>query len=133
MARHLLRGYGNYSGVLAMRTVLVVEDDLVVRSTLRLMLEQWGYRVAEAENGLRGIEAATEWHDFVFVDLSRPLLDGCAVVRKVKAIHGDQVVVVGISGSRLPEDRVRLLAAGVDFHFVKPVDPHALRALLLAA
>jgi CheY-like chemotaxis protein len=116
-----------------MRTVLVVEDDPVVRNSLQFMLEQWGYKVSVAGDGLRGIEAATEWHDFVFVDLGLPFLDGCAVARKVKAIHGDEVFLVGISGSRLPEDRVRLLAAGVDFHLVKPADPHAIRALLLAA
>jgi DNA-binding response OmpR family regulator len=115
-----------------MRSVLVVEDDPSVRDSLRSLLETWGYEVDVAADGLRGIDRATRWHDVVFVDLGLPLLDGCAVARKVRATHGDEVFVIGVSGSRRPEDRVRLLAAGVDFHLVKPIDPRALRVLLEA-
>ncbi len=116
-----------------MRSVLVVEDDPGVRNSLQLLLETWGYDVDVAADGLRGIDQATVWHDVVFVDLGLPLLDGCEVARQIRAIHGDQVFVVGVTGSRLPEDRVRLQAAGVDFHLVKPVDPQTLRLLLEAA
>jgi DNA-binding response OmpR family regulator len=116
-----------------MRSVLLVEDDAGVRNSLRYLLENWGFEVAVAADGLGGLEQAGQRHDVVLLDLGLPLLDGCEVARRIRALHGDGVLLVGITGSRLPVDKVRLLAAGVDFHLVKPVDPHALRELLNAA
>jgi two-component system, sensor histidine kinase len=113
-----------------MRSVLVVEDDAGVRDSLQHLLESWGHQVDVAADGLRGVELAQRPHDIVFVDLGLPLLDGCFVARRVRAVHGDDVLLVGVTGSRSPADRDRLLAAGVDVHLTKPVDPSTVHMLV---
>jgi CheY-like chemotaxis protein len=113
---------------LVKKRVLVVEDLPDHRKTLRWLLEKWGYVVAEAADGLAGVEEALAWHPRVaLVDIGLPSLDGYQVARQVReALHGE-VVLIAVTGYDEPR---AAFDAGFDLHMVKPIDPHELRQTL---
>jgi DNA-binding response OmpR family regulator len=113
------------------RHVLLVEDDNAVCESLRFLLEQWGYCVEVARDGLRGIEQARARRpDVVVVDIGLPLVDGCEVARQIRSAWADRVLLVAISGSGRPQDKLLVAAAGFDHFFHKPVELEALRVTL---
>lgn len=68
-----------------MKTILVIEDDEVARTLMRMALERRGYRVLVAEDGLAGYEiAATEQPDLIVTDIKMPVADGVHLVRRVR-------------------------------------------------
>lgn len=69
-----------------MAWVLVVDDDEPTRETLRVMLEDAGYAVAEAPDGQAALEMlrSTPYHAIVVFDLLMPVLDGIGFLRAVK-------------------------------------------------
>lgn len=66
--------------------VLVVDDDEPTRETLRVMLEDAGYAVAEAPDGQAALEMlrSTPYHAIVLFDLFMPVLDGAEFLSAVK-------------------------------------------------
>lgn len=69
------------------KKVLVIDDDQAVRGAFKLILEDDGYRVREAENGLQGIEMVKlERPDLIFLDLRMPGIDGVETLRRLKAV-----------------------------------------------
>ena len=69
----------------ASRPILIVDDDRLLRETLRFLLEGEGYSVVEAENGEQGLRAMQE-HDpcAAVVDLTMPVMDGWEFVDRVR-------------------------------------------------
>jgi CheY-like chemotaxis protein len=103
-------------------TVLVVEDSADVRMMMRILLEMEGYRVIEAEDGLRAVELAiAERPVLIMMDLHLPLLDGISAARRIRE-HLHDVRVVVLSGYETPEHRTAALAAGCTDYLVKPLD-----------
>jgi len=67
--------------------VLVIDDDPAVRSAYKLILEEDGFTVREAEDGLKGIEmASADRPDLIFLDLRMPGIDGVETLRRLKTI-----------------------------------------------
>lgn len=67
------------------KKILVVEDDDVARELMRMALENRGYAVTTAENGLRGYEEAVKLHpDLIVTDVNMPSADGIQMVRHVR-------------------------------------------------
>lgn len=65
--------------------ILVIDDDPAVRGAFKLILEEEGYVVKEAEDGLQGIEMVkAERPDLVFLDLRMPGIDGVETLRRLK-------------------------------------------------
>jgi signal transduction histidine kinase/ActR/RegA family two-component response regulator len=116
--------------------ILVVEDNLDGRESLRDLLEIWGHQVELAEDGSQGVEKALASHpDVALVDIGLPGLDGNEVARRIRAeLSGapDRVELIAMTGYGQPEDRRRALQAGFDSYLVKPVDPAHLGRLLAA-
>jgi CheY-like chemotaxis protein len=66
-------------------TILVIEDDDVMRELMRLSLVRSGYEVAVAEDGVRGYDAALFLRpDLIVTDIQMPGADGIHVVRRVR-------------------------------------------------
>jgi len=84
-----------------MASVLVVDDDPAVRTTIRLVLERAGYRVSVASDGRAGLAAlAAGGIDLMVVDLFMPGMDGLETLREVRRHRADLPVIV-ISGTSL--------------------------------
>ena len=114
------------------RTVLIVEDSDDARYFMRLSLEQLGYLVVEAENGVRAVETADlERPDIILMDLSLPILDGLAATEKIRAIDGlGSVPVVAVTAHQEIDFRAGAKAAGFDAYVTKPIDIDFLSELI---
>src|SRR5262245_31086349 len=70
-----------------MQHILVVEDDVDIRASVRAMLEDEGYAVSTADNGVRALErlSAGERPCLMLVDLLMPTMDGLELIERVRA------------------------------------------------
>jgi CheY-like chemotaxis protein len=91
------------------KRVLVVDDDADVREALRIVLEEAGYEMRSASNGLEALDLLaqqTPLPDAVILDLGMPVLDGARVyqvMRSNPALAGIPVIVSTSSPARAPE------------------------------
>ncbi len=116
-------------------TVLVVDDEELVREVARLSLEQVGYTVVTAEDGQRGVELLSEHRDqvvSVVLDLTMPRMDGPEAFARMRALVPDLPVIV-ISGYSRDDANARLGELAVTAGFLqKPFNPAELIGLLHA-
>jgi putative two-component system response regulator len=105
-------------------TVLVADDEPVVRSMLRRGLESAGYRVIEAENGSRAVTLGEEERPDLFIlDISMPGTDGVEICRTIKNDPATHLTpVIHVTGQLDRADRLRALEAGSDEFVTKPFD-----------
>ncbi|WP_026416653.1 two-component system response regulator CseB [Actinomadura oligospora] len=115
-----------------MTHVLLVEDDEVIRRTVGLTLERYGYTVETAPDGLAGLEAFRAGgdrgprHDVLVLDVMLPGLDGIGLCRRIRETSLVPIVMMSARGDGL--DVVSGLEAGADDYVVKPVDTAVLVA-----
>jgi len=88
------------------RRVLIIEDNVDTRETLRRLLEMDGHEVQEAADGAEGLEIALATRpDVVIVDIGLPRLDGYQVARRLRTALGRGPLLVAVTGYGQPEDR----------------------------
>jgi PAS domain S-box-containing protein len=110
--------------------VLIVEDNVDARETLRTFLEGEGHRVEVASDGPSGLAHAETTHfDIVLIDIGLPIVDGYEVARRLHA-RSTRSILIAVSGYGQAEDRKRSLDAGFDAHLTKPVSSEHLAAVL---
>ncbi|WP_128981890.1 two-component system response regulator CseB [Streptomyces roseicoloratus] len=108
-------------------SVLVVEDDAVIRRAVQLFLERYGYQVAVAADGLSGLEAFRAGsHDLLILDVMLPELDGIGLCQRIREESLVPILMMSARGDAL--DVVAGLEAGADDYVVKPVDTAVLVA-----
>ena len=111
-----------------MKTVLIAEDNPTNRELLRELLEIRGYTVAEACNGqeaLASVEQAPP--DILLLDIGMPLLDGFAVVRKLRENpRFVSLPVVAVTAYAMQGDREKIMKSGFDGYLSKPVNSSSL-------
>ena len=112
--------------------VLVVDDELAVRTSLQRALGLERYEVDLAQDGREALECvATARYDAVVLDVSMPLLDGLEACRRMRAA-GDRTPVLMLTARDAVDDRVAGLDAGADDYLVKPFALRELQARLRA-
>jgi signal transduction histidine kinase len=111
-------------------TVLTVDDNDILRYTMKRMLSDAGYRVIEARTGGEALKRAKEMPDLITLDINLPDIDGFQVCAKLKSNpQTSRIPVLHVSGTFVePEYRVRGLQGGADAYLAEPVD----RAELIA-
>jgi CheY-like chemotaxis protein len=117
---------------LASVLVLLVDDLEDSRAMYAEYLARSGCRVVEAGDGRRAIAVAHErLPDVVVIDLSLPVVDGCAAIRLLKG-DGEtaSIPVIVLTGHATLRDAKRAKDAGCDAFLVKPCLPSALLALV---
>ncbi|MET8830387.1 two-component system response regulator CseB [Streptomyces sp. NPDC004610] len=111
--------------------MLLVEDDEVIRTSVSMALERYGYRVTSAADGLTGLEYFRDrTPDLLLLDVMLPELDGIGLCRKVRETSQAPVLMMSARGDAL--DVVSGLEAGADDYVVKPVDTPVLVARIRA-
>jgi DNA-binding response OmpR family regulator len=112
--------------------ILIVEDELPMRTALQDILEDEGYRVLLAEDGARGLERAlAEKPDLILLDVMLPKLDGFAVCAELRR-QSNPVPVLMLTAKGQIDDRVQGLDAGADDYLVKPFSMEELLARVRA-
>jgi len=102
-------------------TLLIIDDDDVVRASLAAYLEDSGFQVLQAANGLQGLEVFhAESPDLVICDLRMPQVDGLELIRRINALHVETPVIV-VSGAGVMSDAVEALRLGAADYLIKPL------------
>jgi CheY-like chemotaxis protein len=114
--------------------VLVVDDQADSTDSLALFLRLRGHQVHTASDGPGALEEFARCQpEVVFLDLGLPGMSGYDVARRLRAMpEARDVRLVAVTGYGTEADREQTRAAGFDVHLAKPVDPHAVEALLTA-
>jgi two-component system chemotaxis response regulator CheY len=111
-----------------MPNALIIDDSSTTRLYYREILEQEGFAVDEAINGIEGLEKAmTHSFDIVLVDLNMPKMDGYSFLSHLRRSPDFQALpAIMISTEARDADRVKAYAAGANVYLVKPVNPAVL-------
>ncbi len=116
----------------AMHQILAVEDDPVIRSVLRALLESEQFRFVEAATAERAeIEARAHKPDLLLVDLGLPDGDGLTVIRRVRS--WSPVPIIVLSARTQEEQKIAALDSGADDYVTKPFSAPELLARIRAA
>jgi DNA-binding response OmpR family regulator len=108
-------------GTEKIRKVLTVDDDEFVREILVAYLEDSGYEVLQAENGLLGLETfRRERPDLVMLDLRMPEMDGLEVLGHITKESPDTPVIL-VSGMGTIGDAIKALKLGAWDYIAKPI------------
>jgi PAS domain S-box-containing protein len=115
--------------------VLLAEDNEINRQVATELLHQAGLVVVTAQNGREAVAAATaEDYDLVLMDIQMPEMDGLEATRRIRASDRPDAAslpIIAMTAHAMADDREKSLAAGMNDHVTKPIDPGTLlRALV---
>ena len=113
-----------------MKTCLVVDDSRVIRKVARRILEDLGFEIAEAADGMEAMAwCRTAMPEAILLDWNMPLMDGLTFLRALrKEPEGHLPCVVFCTVENDLEHITRALEAGADEYIMKPFDGDILEA-----
>lgn len=113
------------------KRVLIIDDDIDAAHTLFMLLLEMGHAPAYATSGRAAIAQATKLRpEFVFLDIGLPDLDGSEVAKQLRQTGGcEDALIIAVTGLG-NEHRERMLQAGCDAYYVKPLDPKLIETFL---
>ncbi|WP_271014296.1 two-component system response regulator RssB [Pseudomonas aeruginosa] len=103
-------------------TLLIIDDDEVVRESLAAYLEDSNFKVLQALNGLQGLQIfESEQPDLVICDLRMPQIDGLELIRRIRQTASEAPIIV-LSGAGVMSDAVEALRLGAADYLIKPLE-----------
>jgi signal transduction histidine kinase len=113
-------------------SVMVVDDNVDAAHTLAMFLEAEGHRVFVEYEAKKALERARSAAPGVcLLDIGLPEIDGNELARRLRSMpETADAVLIAVTGYGQEQDREKSIAAGFDFHLVKPVDTSRLASIL---
>ncbi|MBU2446744.1 MAG: sigma-54 dependent transcriptional regulator [Bacteroidetes bacterium] len=110
--------------------ILIVDDEQVVRESLKHWFEEDGYKVDVSEDAFNVLEILKpdKW-DIMLVDIKMPKMSGLELLEKVKAVDQECVVIIITAYASVPT-AVQALKNGAFDYVTKPIDPDELSHLI---
>lgn len=117
-----------------MKKVLIVDDDITLRTALTRYLENRGYIVREAASGTEGLVVfEQDPPDLVVSDVVMPEMDGLEFCRRLRSMRTGQLVpFIFLSSRKDIDDRIQGHQMGADDYLAKPFEPRELVAKIEA-
>jgi CheY-like chemotaxis protein len=116
--------------------ILYIEDNPDNMLLVRRVLVARGYKLIEAENGMKGLSAAEDQEvDLILLDINLPDIDGYEVARRLRSSPKQVLAhtpIIAITANALKGDAEKALDAGCDLYMSKPINVHELRARVAA-
>lgn len=102
--------------------ILVADDDTNTRKYMRAVLEDAGYTVFTAANGLEALDMMKKEHiDLIVLDIMMPGMDGYELTKELRDAS-DNIPILMVSARQLPADKKKGFLVGTDDYMTKPVD-----------
>ena len=114
------------------RKILVVDDNVDLTHSLKLLLEALGHEVYSAYEGRSALELARRiLPEIIVLDIGLPGMNGLEVARQLRAEFPQrQLLLIALTGYGRAQDCRRSRQAGFDYHLVKPLDLGHLQSLI---
>lgn len=124
----MLQIYPAQLGESLTQSVLIVDDEPMARTLLRLMLVRAGFNVAEAENGFDALEKVQlNQPDIVLLDVMMPGMDGFTVCEKLRHDqHTSELPIIMLSAKSDLDSINKGLRVGATKYLTKPISPEDL-------
>ena len=107
------------------------------REIARTLIEEMGAQVEEACDGVEAVERVAEseegYYDLIFMDIQMPRMNGYEATRGIRSLKrqdAGSIPIIAMTANAFEEDVQAALSAGMNEHFAKPVDVHALEQIL---
>jgi len=112
--------------------VLLAEDNEINRQVAVELLQHLGVDVVTVSDGAMAVEVVKkERPDLVFLDIQMPVMDGYEAARRIRALPGmADLPIYAMAANALVSDAEKSLAAGMNGHIPKPIDPEKLIEVL---
>ena len=105
--------------------ILVVDDEMRIRSIVRKYAEFEGHTVTEAGDGMEAVSLCRrEQFDIIILDIMMPELDGFSACREIRKISNTPIIMLSARGEEY--DKINGFELGVDDYVVKPFSPREL-------
>lgn len=105
-----------------MFNIMIVEDDVNQRKLMATVLEQYGYNVTLAGNGIEALDQLDKKHiDLMILDIMMPKMDGFELTETLRQ-SGCSMPILMVSAKQSPVDKRKGFIIGTDDYMTKPVD-----------
>ncbi len=113
--------------------ILLAEDNLINQQVATEFLEQAKFSVEIANNGQEALDKLAEnTYDCVLMDIQMPVMDGYTATREIRKLDKyKDLPVLAMTANAMVEDKEQALAAGMNDHIAKPIDPQVMFATLV--
>lgn len=102
--------------------ILIVDDDIEIANLIAIYLQNEGYEVIKAENGLRALEVLNNTNiDLILLDIMMPEMDGIQACMKIR--EEKNMPIIMLSAKTEDMDKILGLTAGADDYIGKPFNP----------
>lgn len=107
------------------KSVLIVDDSAVIRNSLCFLLENEGFEVQTASNGLEGLEKAqSRQFDTIIADINMPKMHGYELIKEIrKHDQYKDVPIIIITTEEEATDKRKGFEAGANLFLIKPTEP----------
>lgn len=110
--------------------ILIIEDEKSLREVLRILLEEEGYEITAASNGLEGLDyIRNDIFDLVITDIKMPKADGFEVLRNVKELSPSTIVIM-ITAFGTTEATIEAMKLGAYNYIHKPFKIEEIRLII---
>ena len=117
--------------------ILLVEDNDINIYVAQIILENAGCQVTVAKNGEEAVsvfsDSAPAYFDAILMDVRMPVMDGIEATKAIRALSradAATVPIIAMTADAFAEEQKRTLAAGMNCHLSKPIDPQLLYTVL---
>lgn len=112
-----------------MQSILVIEDEQNIRLSISICLEQAGYKVMAARDGLEGIQTAIGARpDLILLDLILPKMNGYLICEALKSQEATRSIPILVMSAKAEEEDIhKAKMLGADGYIIKPFSPGELR------
>ncbi len=97
---------------------MIIEDDEDIRESVKILLENEGFHVIEADNGMDGLHQISEDTDLVILDIMMPGISGIKTCEQIRKIS--YVPILFLTAKSSENDKITGFTAGADDYLVKP-------------
>lgn len=107
------------------KSVLIVDDSAVIRNSLCFLLENEGFDVQTASNGIEGLEKIQALQfDTIIADINMPKMHGYELIREIRKFENYQdVPIIIITTEEEAADKRKGFEAGANLFLIKPTEP----------